>query len=66
VKGSAILYDPRRPDGRAMADVVQGYLSNLQEVPVPKGVLRDVSVAVVIGSNYRLPPPSTSGPVNCS
>ena len=66
VKGSAILYDPRTSDGRAMADVVQGYLSNLQEVPVPRSVLRGVSVAVVIGPNYELPPPSTSGPVNCS
>jgi hypothetical protein len=66
VKGSAILYDPRTSDGRAMADVVQGYLSNLQEVPVPRSVLRGVSVAVVIGPNYKLPPPSTSGPVNCS
>ena len=28
--------------------------------------LPGVSVAVVIGPNYRLPPSSTSGPVNCS
>jgi LCP family protein required for cell wall assembly len=66
VKGSAILYGAKAPDGRAMADVVHGYLSNLREVPAPKGLLHGVSVAVVIGSNYRLPPPSTSGPVNCS
>ncbi len=66
VKGSAILYKGGATDGKAMADVVHGYLSNLPEVPVKKGVLPDVSIAVVIGSHFRLPPPSTSGPVNCS
>jgi hypothetical protein len=49
-----------------MADVVHGYLSNLPQVPVARGVLRGVSIAVVVGSKYHLPPPSTSGPVNCS
>jgi len=66
VKGSAILYKGGATDGKAMADVVHGYLSNLPEVPVKKGVLPDVSIAVVIGSHFRLPLPSTSGPLNCS
>jgi hypothetical protein len=64
VKGSAILYRAKSADGKAMADVVHGYLSNLPEVPVANGVLRGVSIAVVVGSKYDLPPPSTS--VNCS
>ena len=66
VKGSAILYVAKATDGKAMADVVHGYLSNLPEVPVARGVLRGVSIAVVVGSKYDVPPPSTSGPVNCS
>jgi LCP family protein required for cell wall assembly len=65
VNGSAILYDANSSDGKAMADVVQVYLSNLPEVPVRTSVLRGVSVAVVIGPSYVLPPPSTSSPVDC-
>jgi LCP family protein required for cell wall assembly len=64
-KGSMILYDPNSPDGQAMADVVQGYLSNLQEVAAPQRLLGDADVAIVIGPNYRLPPPNTSPPVSC-
>jgi hypothetical protein len=65
VKGSAILYVAKAADGKAMADVVHGYLSNLPQVPVARGVLRGESIAVVVGSRYDLPPPSTAGPVNC-
>jgi LCP family protein required for cell wall assembly len=65
VNGSAILYDAKAADGKAMADVVQVYLSNLPEVPVRRSVLRGVNIAVVVGSRYVLPPPSTSGAVDC-
>jgi LCP family protein required for cell wall assembly len=65
VNGSAILYDADSSDGKAMADVVQVYLSNLPEVPVRTSVLRGASVAVVVGPSYVLPRPSTSSPVDC-
>lgn len=65
VKGSVILYDPEAPDGQAMADVVRGYLSNLEVVVAPEGALNGVDVAVVIGPNYTLPAPTTSPPVSC-
>jgi hypothetical protein len=50
-----------------MADVVLGYLSNLQELPAPAGLLPPgADVAVVIAPTYRLPPPNTTGPTNCA
>ncbi|MFB3737615.1 MAG: LCP family protein [Candidatus Velamenicoccus archaeovorus] len=65
-KTSVILYDQGAPDGRAMADVVHGYLTNLQEMAAPKRLLQGLDVAVVVGPNYTIPPPNTSGPVSCS
>jgi LCP family protein required for cell wall assembly len=65
--GSAIYYDAGASDGKAMADVVFGYLSNLQERPAPTGLLpAGMDVAVVIGATYQLPPPNTTGPTNCA
>lgn len=64
-KGSVILYDPNAPDGQAMADVVHGYLSNLQELAAPKHLLKGVDVAVIVGPNYVIPAPNTSPPVSC-
>jgi LCP family protein required for cell wall assembly len=64
---SAIYYDPTSADGKAMADVVKGYLSNLQELPAPKRLLPEgVDVLVVVGAHYRLPPPNTAPPTNCA
>jgi LCP family protein required for cell wall assembly len=63
--GSVILYNPKAPDGQAMADVVHGYLSNLQEMAAPKYLLKGVDVAVIVGPNYVIPPPNTSPPVSC-
>ncbi len=60
VKGSVILY---KRGERAMADVVQGYLSNLDVVQAPRGLLADVDVAVVVTSRYILPPPPAT--VSC-
>jgi hypothetical protein len=65
-KGSVILYNPKAPDGQAMADVVHGYLSNLPEMAAPKHLLHGVDVAIIVGPNYTIPPPNTSGPVSCS
>jgi LCP family protein required for cell wall assembly len=65
VKGSAILYDGSSSDGLGMADVVHGFLANLQEVAVRPGVLGPASVAIVVGPHYAVPPPNTSGPVTC-
>ncbi|HZD78753.1 MAG TPA: LCP family protein [Actinomycetota bacterium] len=64
-KGSVILFNPNAPDGQAMADVVHGYLSNLDEQAAPKHLLQGLDVAVIVGPNYTVPPPNTSGPVNC-
>jgi LCP family protein required for cell wall assembly len=64
---SAIYYDPTSADGKAMADVVYGYLSNLPELPAPKRFLpAGVDVVVVIGPRYELPPPNTSPPTDCA
>ncbi|HEX7463508.1 MAG TPA: LCP family protein, partial [Actinomycetota bacterium] len=64
---SAIYYDPTSAEGKAMADVVNGYLSNLPELPAPKHFLPPgVYVVVVIGPHYQLPPPNTSGPTDCA
>ncbi len=65
VKGSAILYDGGAPDGLAMADVVHGFLSNLQEIAAPKHELGGAAVAIVVGPGYTVPPPNTAGPVSC-
>ncbi len=66
-KGSVILYNPEAPDGQAMADVVRGYLSNLEVAAAPKHLLpKGVDVAVVVAPGYELPPPSTGPPVNCA
>ncbi len=64
-RGSVILYDPKGPDGLGMADVIHGYLSNLQEVAAPKHLLKGLDVAVIVGANYAVPPPNTSPPVSC-
>lgn len=65
VRGSAILYNPRAPTAKAMADVVRGYLPNLPQVAAPRRLLGELDVAVVIGPNYTLPAPTTSPPVSC-
>jgi LCP family protein required for cell wall assembly len=65
--GSAIYYDPTSSHGKAMADVVNGYLSNMRELAAPKRFLpAGVDVVVVVGPRYRLPPPNTSEPTNCT
>jgi LCP family protein required for cell wall assembly len=65
VKGSAILYDPGSADGEAMAEVVRGYLPNLDVMPATRHLLpEDVDVAVVIGANYQIPPPPEQGPAS--
>ena len=62
-----ILYDATSADGKAMADVVQGYLSNMSIAPAAKHVLPSgVAIAVVVGPNYTLPPPATAPPTNCA
>lgn len=67
VKGSAILYDPTSPQGREMADVLAGYLSNMRVVSVAGSVLPPgVDVAVVVAPTYELPPPSTAPPTDCT
>jgi LCP family protein required for cell wall assembly len=66
-KGSVILYDARAADGQAMADVVQGYLSNMSIAPAPKHVLPSgVAIAVLVSPKYMLPPPATAPPTNCA
>ncbi|HEX9717916.1 MAG TPA: LCP family protein [Actinomycetota bacterium] len=64
-KGSVILPEANTAAGQAMAEVVRGYLSNLKVVVAPEGALQGVDVAVVIGPNYTLPPPSPAPPVSC-
>ncbi len=65
--GTVIFFNPKAIDGQAMADVVKGYLSNVDVVAAPKHLLPvDVDVAVVVAPGYTLPPPSTSEPVDCS
>ena len=65
VTGSAILYDPGSVDGEAMAQVVRGYLPNLEIVPATRDLLPEgVNVAVVVGANYELPPPPEDGPTS--
>jgi len=67
IRGSVILYDPKVPDGQAMADVVASYLRNMKEMPAPKGLLpAGVDVAVIVAPGYELPPPPTSGPTSTS
>lgn len=62
VKGATILYAKGQ---EAMAKVVQGYFSNLDIVPAPKGLLHGLDVAVVVTASYQIPPPATSGPTSC-
>lgn len=63
VAGPMILY---REGAGAMAEVVGGYLSNLELVPAPAGALpRGQDVAVVVTANYELPEPSGEAPVEC-
>lgn len=63
VKGSAILFDPGAAQGEAMAEVVQGYLSNLDIVPATRDLLPEgVDVAVVTSAGYELPPPPSEAP----
>jgi LCP family protein required for cell wall assembly len=57
---------------KRMGDRVHDYLSSLVERTVPRTVLGDVDVAVVIGSDYQVPTPSqtssgssTSAPSGC-
>lgn len=66
VRGSVIFFNPKSPDAQAMADVVRGYLSNLRELPAPKGLLGDLDldVAVVVAPGYTIPPPPTHGPTS--
>ena len=65
--GSAILYDRASADGQAMADVVQGYLSNMRIAPAAKHVLPEgVAIAVIVAPDYTLPPPATAPPTNCA
>jgi LCP family protein required for cell wall assembly len=63
VKGSAILYGP---GDKPKADVVAKYLSNLQEVPVDRGVL-STDVGITITPGYT-PAPIGGGTAtpNCS
>lgn len=63
VSGSMILY---RNGAETMADVVRGYLSNLELVPAPAGALpRGQDVAVVVSADYELPEPTDEQPVEC-
>lgn len=63
VPGSMILY---RNGAETMADVVRGYLSNLNVVPGPAGALpRGQDIAVVVTPDYELPEPSDAEPVEC-
>jgi LCP family protein required for cell wall assembly len=62
-KGSMILYRSGEED---MAKVVGSYFGNLDLVPAPAGTLpRGQDVAVVVTDRYQVPPPNSSGPVNC-
>lgn len=62
-KGPMILY---RNGAEPMAKVVGTYFRNLELVPAPPGALTgEEDVAVVITSDYRLPPPNVDEPVEC-
>jgi LCP family protein required for cell wall assembly len=65
--GTVILYNPASAEGQAMADVVRGYLSNVDVQPAPRHLLpKGVDVAVVVAPGYELPPPSSAPPVDCT
>jgi LCP family protein required for cell wall assembly len=67
VNGTIILYNPKTANGEAMANVVRGYLSNVEVVQAPRHLLpAGVDVAIVVAPAYELPPPNTAPPVDCS
>jgi LCP family protein required for cell wall assembly len=67
VTGTIILYNPKTTDGEAMANVVRGYLSNVEIARAPRHLLpANVDVAIVVAPAYELPPPNTAPPVDCS
>jgi LCP family protein required for cell wall assembly len=68
VTGPAIVFAPNE-QGKAAADVMEGYLGDVPEVQAPNGLLKGNDVAVIVTADYAgnpvAPAPPSGGSPSC-